>query len=132
MSQRQEETKMQKLTLAGTIGRDGELRQTQGGEPVLGFSLAVDNGKDKNGQKRDATWYDCTFWGKRATSLEPYMKKGMKLALTGRPTVRVHNDKPYLGCSVDDFTFMGGGDRSQSTQQKVDYNAPVSDDEIPF
>lgn len=112
---------MQKLTIAGTIGKDAVLRNTSG-DSVLGFSLAVDNGKDSNGNRRDSTWYDCAIWGKRATSLERHMTKGLKLVLTGRPTVRVHEGKAYLGISVDDFTFMGGG------QQRQDQEAGRGDD----
>lgn len=104
---------MQKLFLAGTVGKDAELRRTNNGDPVLGFSLAVDNGKDKNGNKRDATWFDCSVWGKRAERLERHITKGLKLALTGRPTARCHNDKAYLGISVDDLTFQGGGQERQ-------------------
>ena len=104
---------MQKLTIAGNVGKDAELRRTGNGEAVLGFSLAVDNGKDKSGNKRDATWFDCSIWGKRAESLESHITKGTKLVLTGRPTCRAHNEKAYLGISVDDLTFMGGGQERQ-------------------
>ena len=111
---------MQLLTIAGTVGRDAELRRTQNGDAVLGFSVAVDNGKDKNGNKRDATWFDCSLWGKRAEALERHITKGKKLTLWGRPKVRAHDGKAYLGLSVDDFTFQGGGDRQQ--EQRNDYS----------
>lgn len=101
---------MQILTIAGNVGKDAVLRHTQNNDPILGFSVAVSNGKDK-----DATWYDCSVWGPRAEKLEPYIKKGSKLTLTGRPTVRVHEGKAYLGLSVNDLTFMGGGERSENT-----------------
>ena len=104
---------MQKLIIAGTVGRDAELRQTGQGDPVLGFSLAIDNGKDRNGNKRDATWYDCSIWGKRATALQSYITKGSKLTLIGRPTAREHQGKVYMGISVDDLTFMGGAQGNQ-------------------
>jgi single-strand DNA-binding protein len=130
---------MQNLTLAGTVGRDAELRQTQGGDPVLSFSLAVDNGKDANGNKRDATWFDCSIWGKRATALQGFITKGGKLAVTGRPTAREHNGKVYLGCSVNELTFMGGGNRDSQPQGApaggYGQQSPASndmDDEIPF
>ena len=108
---------MQQLIIAGTVGRDAELRQTQGGDAVLGFSLAVDNGKDRDGNKRDATWYDCSLWGKRANSLQSHIRKGDKLTVTGRPGAREHNGKVYLQCSVNDLTFMGGGQRRDDGQR---------------
>lgn len=135
---------MQILTIAGNVGKDAVLRTTGGGDNVLGFSLAVDNGKDANGNKRDATWYDCSIWGKRATSLQSYITKGTKLVLTGRPTTRAHEGKAYLGISVNDLSFMGGGQQGGAQggsdgggydQSPEGYNAPsprALDDEIPF
>jgi single-strand DNA-binding protein len=100
---------MQLLTIAGNVGKDAELRNTQGGDSVLGFSLAVDNGKDRDGNKRPATWYDCSIWGKRANSFQGHIRKGDKLTLSGRPSARAHEGKAYLGISVDQLTFQGGG-----------------------
>ena len=100
---------MQLLTIAGTVGRDGELRRTQSGDAVLGFSVAVDTGKDREGNKRPAAWFDCSIWGKRAESLEPYIVKGLKITAWGRPSAREHNGKAYMQLSVQDFTFQGGG-----------------------
>lgn len=133
---------MQVLIIAGNVGKDAVLRRTNSGDAVLGFSLAVDNGKDRDGNKRDSTWYDCSIWGKRAESLERHITKGTKLTLTGRPTAREHNGKAYLGISVNELTFMGGssggGDRGSgygSGSGGGDYQAPPAqgfDDEIPF
>ena len=132
---------MQQLTLAGTVGRDAELRRTNNGDAVLNFSLAIDNGKDKNGNKREATWFDCSLWGKRAEALQSYVLKGGKLTVTGRPSAREHNGKVYLGCNVQELTFMGGGNRDsqqgggydQSPQEHGDQsNGSGFDDEIPF
>ena len=127
---------MQKLTIAGNVGKTPELRNTGNGDAVLGFSLAVDNGKDASGNKRDSTWYDCSIWGKRATSLQNHITKGTKLVLTGRPTVRAHDGKAYLGISVNELTFMGGGGNSDAGGQSGGYSAPAGggdmDSEIPF
>lgn len=127
---------MQILTIAGTTGRDAELRRTQSGDAVLGFSLAVDNGKDANGNKRDATWYDCSIWGKRAEALERHITKGLKLTLTGRPTVRAHDGKAYIGISVNELTFQGGGqprtDPGYQSPQGGAHAGGGFDDEIPF
>lgn len=109
---------MQKLVIAGNVGKDAVLRRTQSQDAVLNFTLAVDNGKDASGNDRPATWYDCSIWGKRGEALERHITKGKKLTLFGRPTARAHDGKAYLGISVDDVTFQGGGspsgDRGQS------------------
>ena len=113
---------MQRLIIAGTVGKDAVLRNTQGGDAILGFSLAVDNGKDASGNKRETTWYDCSIWGKRGSSLERHITKGSKLTLTGRPTVRVHEGKAYLGISVDDLTFQGGSQGGERQEQSGGYD----------
>ena len=125
---------MQLLIIVGNVGKDAELRRTQAGDAVLGFSLAVDNGKDKSGNKRDATWYDCSIWGKRAESLSGHITKGQKLTLQGRPSARTHDGKVYLGISVSELTFQSS--KPQGDPQPGGYGAgpaPAGDyQEIPF
>jgi single-strand DNA-binding protein len=142
---------MQKLIIAGRVGKDAVLRRTQSGDAVLGFSLAVDNGKDRDGNKRPATWFDCSIWGKRAESLERYIVKGMCLTVEGRPMAREHDGKAYLGCSVQELSFQGGaagsggqsrddggyggGQDSYGGNQSSGYGSgsqSIDDDEIPF
>ena len=124
---------MQQLIIAGNVGKDAVLRRTNNGDPVLGFSLAVDNGKDKDGNKRDATWYDCAIWGKRAEALERFITKGSKLTLSGRPTARAHEGKAYLGINVQELSFMGGGqERHERAPDPTAGGGPDMSDEIPF
>lgn len=104
---------MQVTMIAGNVGKDAELRRTGNGDAVLGFSVAVDNGKDKNGNKRDSTWYRCSVWGKRAESLERYITKGSKLVLSGRPGVNIYEGRGSLTLSVQELTFMGGSQDRQ-------------------
>jgi single-strand DNA-binding protein len=121
---------MQNLTIAGNVGKDAILRKTQSGDAVLSWSIAVDNGKDKNGNKRDSTWFECSMWGSRAESLETYITKGSKLVVTGYPTARAYENKVYLGVTVQQLTFMGGG-QQRDDQQRQDPQGAY-DDEIPF
>ena len=133
---------MQQLIIAGGIGRDAEIRSTGNGDKVANFSVAVDNGKDKSGNKRETTWFDCSLWGKRGEGLGPYLTKGTRVAVTGRPTAREHNGKVYLGVNVDQITLLGGGQSGGS--QGGGYNQDPQggghqrpnnddlDDEIPF
>lgn len=137
---------MQILMIAGNVGNVKEVREV-GGDKVLNFSLAVDNGKDKNGERRESTWYDCALWGKRAESLAPYITKGLKLALSGRPGARAHDGKAYLSLTVNELTFMGGGkdrqdERTGGGGNDDDYSAGFArpgpkmsydlNDDIPF
>lgn len=119
---------MQKLIIAGRVGKDAVLRLTQSGDAVLGFSLAVDNGKDRDGNKRPATWFDCSIWGKRADSLERYIVKGMCLTVEGRPMAREHDGKAYLGCNVQELSFQGGGGSSGQSRDDGAYGGGYGSD----
>lgn len=131
---------MQTIHIAGNVGNVKEVRDV-GDDCVLNFSIAVDNGKDKNGERRESTWYDCSLWGKRARSLAPYITKGSKLALHGRPTARAHEGKAYLGVTVSDLTFMsskgdsersGGGDDYSYSSKPSQRESYPDDSDIPF
>ena len=122
------------MTIAGTVGKDAQLRRTQNGDPILSFSVAVDQGRDKSGAKRESVWVQCSIWGKRAESLETHITKGSKLVLTGRPGVNVYEGKGSLTLSVNDLTFMGGSQKRDDVQYR-EHDAPARDDfsdSIPF
>jgi single-strand DNA-binding protein len=121
---------MQTLLIAGNVGNVKEIKDV-GGDKVLNFSIAVDNGKDKNGEKREPTWYECALWGKRAESLAPYIAKGSKLAVSGRPSARAHEGKAYLGLTVNELTFMSSkADNERSSERAAssgdDYSSGFS------
>ena len=119
------------MTIAGSVGKDAVLRNTQGGDPVLGFSIAVDNGKDKNGNKRDSTWVQCNVWGKRAESLNGHITKGTTLVVSGRLYVDVYEGKGRLTLSVQDLTFMGNA-KERSEQEPQQNSRDDLEDSIPF
>jgi len=127
---------MQVTMIAGNVGKDAVLRRTGNGDAVLGFSVAVNNGKDKNGNKRDSTWFSCSVWGKRAESLENYIKKGTKVALTGRVGVDVYEGRGSLTLNVNELTFMRRIEVGREPVQYHDAPHPRSlndlDDDIPF
>ena len=128
---------MLSMTIAGNVGKGAQLRRTQSGEPVLGFNIAVDQGKDKDGNKRASVWVSCSIWGKRAESLQSYITKGSKIVVTGRPGVSVYEGNGSLTLSVNDLTFMGGAqhrddDRDEQRKEPEKSRRDIDDSEIPF
>ena len=140
---------MENLIIAGTVGKDAVLRRTGNNDAVLGFSVAVDQGKDQNGNKRDTKWYDASIWGKRAESLQSYITKGTKLTLQGRPTAREHDGKVYMGIVVNELAFQGGASQRDTSHQDQGigyevaggsayggsasgFNEDIGGDDIPF
>ena len=67
-----------KVILIGNLGRDPEIRYTQGGEPIANFSLATnENWTDKSGQKQERTeWHRVEVFGKTAQVVRDYCQQG--------------------------------------------------------
>ncbi len=130
------------MIAAGRLGAQGELRRTQTGDSVLNFRVAVDNGKDKNGEKRPATWVQCAIWGKRGESLEQYMQKGRSVTVTGMPRASAYDNQGQLNLMVNEIVFQSPGMaadstpqtpvENQMTEEEIAQGVQDFDDEIPF
>lgn len=110
---------MKTICLAGTIGKDAVLRRTQGGEAVLGFSVAVDDGY---GENKSTMWFDVNLWGKRGQSLEPHLKKGVRVTVAGELGARQHEAKTYFTCRASDITIQGGGEPKAKASHQTGYD----------
>lgn len=70
-------------TLIGlfTLGRDAEVRQTSGGDPVASLALAYNYGKKGADGKKPTQWVEAALWGDRADALQEYMTKGSQFLM---------------------------------------------------
>jgi single-strand DNA-binding protein len=121
---------MNNITIAGQLGKDSELKQV-GQEQVLQFSVC-----DSQGKEKAAIWWNCQLWGRRATSLQPYLVKGASVTITGQVTQREYTDKTgqkkiAQDVRVNDVALQGGRRQEEAPKAK---QAPQFDDssEIPF
>ena len=83
---------MNTVIMSGRMTNDPELRQTTTGKSVLSFRIAVNAGKDANGQAK-ADFFSCVAWNATANYLGQYAKKGTFINLTGRLTNRSYQAK---------------------------------------
>lgn len=74
---------MNKVFLIGNLTKDPEIRSTSTGKKVASFSIAVNEGKDTNGQEV-VQYFNLSAWEKLAEIIESYVKKGTKVATIGR------------------------------------------------
>jgi single-strand DNA-binding protein len=133
---------MNNLTVAGQLGRDAEVRFLPNGDPVANFSIADSQGKDK-----DAIWWNCQLFGKRAESLAQYLTKGQSVTITGSVSQRKYTDKNGVekistDVRVNDIALQGGkreATQSQQPQQRQQAQKPSNsggfadmDDDLPF
>lgn len=74
---------MNKVFLCGRLATDINLKTTQNRKKYIQFSIACDNGKDKDGNKREADFINCIAWDNLAETLCKYIKKGNRILVLG-------------------------------------------------
>jgi len=78
---------MNKVILMGRLTRDPEVRYSQGETPlaIARYTLAVDRrGGRNNGDDQSADFIGCVAFGRAGEFAERYLRKGTKIAVTGR------------------------------------------------
>ena len=120
-----------RVCLAGNLGSDAELRWTQGGTPVLNFSIAVSERRKNNqtgGYDDYTNWFDCVLFGNRAEKVSQYLTKGTKVCVEGHLRFssweRDGNKRSKVDVIVEELEFMsrnqgggqGGGQGYQGSQ----------------
>ncbi|MCX8581984.1 single-stranded DNA-binding protein [Gilliamella sp. B3482] len=68
------------INVSGNVGKDCELRVTQNGKYIASFSIAVTQGY---GEHEKTSWLTCRIFGKTAEGLQPYIKKGDLITVSG-------------------------------------------------
>ena len=79
---------MNKVILMGRLTRDPEVRYSQGENPlaIARYTLAVDRRQARNngGDEQTADFINCVAFGRTGEFAERYLRKGTKIAVTGR------------------------------------------------
>ena len=81
---------LNRIILIGRLTKDPELRYTNSGTAVCGFTLAVDSGF---GDNKRTDFIDIVVWGKAGESCSQYLAKGKLAAVEGRLQIRNYEDK---------------------------------------
>lgn len=129
--------------LSGNVTRDGELRATKGGTPVLSFGLAFnDRKRDASGKWEDVPNYiDCVMYGKIAETIAQYVKKGQKLFAAGKlrysSWTKDGAKRSKIEFVIDTIDLASGRMHGpQATRQTPAQQEPeedyLYDEEIPF
>ena len=87
---------LNKVMIIGRLGRDPEVRYTQGGTAVANLRVATDeNWTDrKTGEKQERTeWHTVVLWGRQAEIANEYLGKGRLVFVEGRLETRKWQDK---------------------------------------
>ena len=123
---------MNNICIAGTVG-NSEVRYLNNGDPVLQFSVADSQGKDK-----PTLWWNCTLWGKRAESLGNFVQKGGKVTVTGTVVEEHYTDKSgqekkAMKVKVNDIALQGGkAEADEKPARQAKPSAPDDSEDLPF
>ncbi|MBN2083138.1 single-stranded DNA-binding protein [bacterium] len=120
---------LNRVMLIGHVGRDPEVRYTQGGTAVANFSLATSEswGGREGGDRQERTeWHNIVVWAKQAEIAGQYVRKGRQLFVEGRLQTRdwvdpqgVKHFKTEIVCQR--FLLLGRRDESDAS---TGYGAP--------
>ena len=105
-----------KVLLLGNVGKDPEIRASQGGMTIASFTLATaDRQKDQTGQWTDKTeWHNLVAFGRTAEIVRDYVKKGTQIFVEGKIQTRSWDDKESgqkkyrTEILVNDMSLLGG------------------------
>lgn len=67
----------------GRLTKDVTVNYTPSQMAVARFNIAIDRGKDRNGESRGADFPSCVAFGKTAENLEKFSGKGLRIAIIG-------------------------------------------------
>lgn len=71
------------INLIGRVTKEIELKKTQTNKSVIKFTLAVDDGKDGQGNSR-TQFIDCQAWEGLADTIQKYVLKGDMVNINGK------------------------------------------------
>jgi single-strand DNA-binding protein len=125
---------MNSCTFAGRVGTVRPLSRTNGGDAVFNFSVAVDRGKSKDGEKRNPLWVGVTLWKEQAENLSKYISKGDPIAVSGQVDLRTYEvqgeTRTELILQFPRVTLLGNGNRTE-TRSDADESGADGDTEFP-
>ncbi len=134
-----------KVILMGNLGRDPEVRATQGGQKIVNLRVATsERWKGRDGQQQERTeWHSVVIFGEHLADIaERYLRKGSSVYLEGQLQTRKWTDQsgqerystevviPRFG---GELKLLGGrGEQSDAPKRQASSLADELDDDIPF
>jgi len=133
---------MNKITIIGNLTKAPELRSTQDGTPVCGFTVAVNRPKTKNNPEPGADFFNVNAWRGLGENCAKFLDKGRKVAVTGRISLRTWEKDGKHGASLEvlaeDVEFLSSRAEAATPAQPATQVDPesgmeaVEPDDLPF
>jgi single-strand DNA-binding protein len=134
-----------KVILVGRLGRDPEVRHTQGGDKVVNMTVATSERwtNKTSGERQEKTeWHRIVIFDQNIADVaEKYLEKGSHVYLEGQLQTRKWTDKSgvekysteiVLQRFRGTLTMLGSKGEGGERQERQHEPAPPLDDDIPF
>lgn len=146
---------MNNVSIIGRITKDVELRATTSGLPAVSMFVAINNGKDKDGNERPADFPKIYVYDKQAENVNEYCHKGSLVGITGRIKTRTWDKedgtkgyetyilasrvqfldtKASEGAGIPEPDYVPSKEEKEENDQFADFgeSVEISDDDLPF
>lgn len=151
---------MNKVFLIGRMTSDPVLRYSDSQVAVLRFNVAIDRGRDKNGNDKGTDFPSVLAFGRTAENMSKFVGKGNRVAIEGHIRTDKHQNKngdtvyttDVIADRVEFIDWKDSGQKSDNpapTNQGYDPYQPkgpqqmsmnqmpagfeaISDDDVPF
>ena len=118
---------MNKVILMGRLTKDPEVRYTQTSNTlVASFALAVNRRFVRQGEERQADFFNVVAWGKTGEFCSKYFKKGQQVGVIGRLQTRTWDDdkgRHYITEVVAEEVYFADSKRDGETSSAAFDNA---------
>ncbi len=129
---------MNKITIIGNLTADPELRSTQNGKSVCGFTVAVDRRFPGSDGEKVTDFFRVNAWGAQGESCSKHLAKGRKVAVLGELQARTYSNKDgatklSLDVKADEIEFLSPREnKGENKGFDLGSFSDISDDDIPF
>lgn len=121
---------MNKIMIIGNLTKAPELRSTQDGTPVCGFTVAVNRPKTRNNPEPGADFFNVNAWRGLGENCAKFLDKGRKVAVTGRISLRTWEKDGKHGASLEvlaeDVEFLSSRAEAATPAQPAKQVDPAS------
>lgn len=147
--------KLNNVSIIGRITKDIELRATTSGLPAVSMFIAINNGKDKDGNERPADFPKIYVYDKQAENVNEYCHKGSLVGITGRIKTRTWDKEDgtkgyetYIlasrvqfldtkasdGAGIPEPDYVPSKEEKEENDPFADFgeSVEISDDDLPF
>lgn len=128
---------MNRVVLIGRLTRDPELRYTSNNIACAEVDIAINNGKNDDGEERPADFIRVVFWDRLAENLSKFQHKGSLIAVEGQIKVQSWDDdngkkryKTYV--LVRNMEFLESKKSEVPLPEEPDYLKEIQNDVDPY